>query len=112
MRVFIIDDSTIVAKIAVLEFEKAGHVALATTSPFGATNKAKKFDPDIILLDYNMPALSGDGLLPLLREQTDAVIVYHTGEDILVGNADGIIPKSEDVVALTVRFMAGRVNKP
>lgn len=101
MKVFIIDDSNTVVMSTTMAFTDAGHEVGSHRSPFGATSAARQFKPDVILLDVNMPGLNGASLLPILRKHTDAMIIYHTTEDLVPDDADGIIHKSPRVVELT-----------
>lgn len=51
---------------------------------FGVTNLVRELQPDLVLLDINMPALSGDNLAALLRANgsTSGVpIVFHSSND-------------------------------
>jgi CheY-like chemotaxis protein len=51
---------------------------------FGATNRVKELEPDLILLDINMPALSGDKLADILKPYCEArktAIVFHSSND-------------------------------
>ena len=68
LRVLIVDDDpeqlAMVARGLRLEsFE----VEVASES-LGVSNLARRFRPDVVLLDVNIPALSGDRLLSVLRE--------------------------------------------
>jgi CheY-like chemotaxis protein len=53
--------------------------------PFGATERIMTARPDVVLLDINMPALSGEMLLPLFkaREQTreTPVVLYSSNDE-------------------------------
>jgi CheY-like chemotaxis protein len=51
---------------------------------FGVTNLVRELKPDLVLLDINMPALSGDNLAALLldNDHTSRVpIVFHSSND-------------------------------
>jgi len=51
---------------------------------FGVTNLVRELKPDLVLLDINMPALSGDSLAALLlaNGNTSGVpIVFHSSND-------------------------------
>ncbi len=51
---------------------------------FGVTTLVRELQPDLVLLDINMPALSGDNLAALLRANgntTQVPIVFHSSND-------------------------------
>ncbi len=51
---------------------------------FGVTTRVREVRPDLVLLDVNMPALSGDSLTGLIKPQCDEMktpIVFHSSND-------------------------------
>lgn len=86
---------------------------------FGATNAVRAFQPDLILLDINMPALSGENLVSLLKpfcEEMETAIVFYSSNDeailrdlVRIHGVQGYICKG-DVVGLqsTVNEMLAR----
>jgi two-component system chemotaxis response regulator CheY len=63
----IVDDSRVVRKLARLMFEDLGFSAPEAEDGPQALEICKAAMPDIILLDWNMPLMSGIDLLPQLR---------------------------------------------
>jgi DNA-binding response OmpR family regulator len=74
----------------------------------------RKADPDVILLDLSFKALSGESFFRLGRERllrnTDAFVILFSGrpaselaELAEEFGADGVMPKSEDVLQLVAR---------
>ncbi len=50
----------------------------------GATNRVNSFQPDLVLLDVNMPGLSGDKLSEIIKPYCDACrtpILFHSSND-------------------------------
>ena len=50
--------------------EKAGYTVIQNHGWLGVTNNLKKHEPDLVLLDVNMPALTGDQLYDLIINHT------------------------------------------
>ncbi len=64
--------------------EEEGYEVIIHQYAFGATNLIKTLRPDLVLLDINMPALSGDRLSSLLlsNDKTRNVpIVFYSSND-------------------------------
>jgi CheY-like chemotaxis protein len=87
-RFLVIDDdaSHIHATRALLESE--GYEVMTHNSGFGSTNLVVKLQPDLVLLDVNMPGLSGEDLSKLLgaNPETSRVPVFFyssNDEDLL-----------------------------
>ena len=80
-RILVIDDDNnhLIAVKEILEME--GHDVYTHNKPFGSTSLAKTLEPDLILLDVNMPGLSGDALSKLLRSHSKAPIVFYSSND-------------------------------
>lgn len=66
-KILIIDDdiSHLAATRSLLEEE--GYAVYTHGETFGTTNLVRQIKPDLVLLDINMPALSGDQLAKLLK---------------------------------------------
>jgi CheY-like chemotaxis protein len=83
-RVLIIDDDQAHLETTRELLEDEGYAVDLQAGPFGATERIMVTRPDLVLLDVNMPALSGQTLLPILkgREQTkDTPVVLFSSND-------------------------------
>lgn len=80
-KILVIDDDKkhLIAVKEILEIE--GHDIYTHYQPFGSTQLAKILDPDLILLDINMPGLSGDTLSKVIRSHSKAPIVFYSSND-------------------------------
>ncbi|GAB5047226.1 response regulator [Thermodesulfovibrio sp. TK110] len=67
-KILIIDDREEDLRITKDLLEKVGYNVIENLGWLGSTNKIKNFKPDIVLLDINMPALSGENLYELLEK--------------------------------------------
>ncbi|MCA9718660.1 MAG: response regulator [Myxococcales bacterium] len=68
IRVMVVDDDPDQLDMVARVLKRRGFVVETANSPFGVTNKARAFDPHLILVDVNIPALSGDQLIGLIRK--------------------------------------------
>jgi CheY-like chemotaxis protein len=66
-RVLVIDDDEIARELLGSELEQAGFEVLSLPSPIGASRVIQAHDVNAVVLDVVMPAMSGDRLAALLR---------------------------------------------
>lgn len=57
--ILVVDDDLITAQIVVTTLTRAGHVVHTHDSGFGLAVAVHRFRPDVVVLDVNMPGLSG-----------------------------------------------------
>jgi DNA-binding NarL/FixJ family response regulator len=109
MRLFLCDDNADYRRLARRVLEKGGYTVIGEAdNGEEALAKAPATDPDVLLLDLNMPRMNGFAALPLLREalpQTQ-IIILTTGqapaerERALGAGAHGFIVKPDRIMAL------------
>jgi len=122
IRVFLIDDTAemrqLLEQILSLDFEVVGSAANgASALPLMA-----EADPDVVVLDYNMPGLDGLMTARLIKEERpdQAIILYtayldgdlerkaaRAGIALCVEKAEGILTLEDDI-----RRLAGRGHEP
>lgn len=83
-KILVIDDDKkhLITVKEILEGE--GHDVYMHDQPFGSTYLVKTLAPDLILLDINMPGLSGDALAKVIRSHSrtkDIPIVFYSSND-------------------------------
>ena len=83
-RILLIDDDIahLVSTRGLLEAE--GYVVFTHTQGFGTTNLVKQIRPDLVLLDVNMPGLSGENLAGVLKANSatrDTAIFFYSSND-------------------------------
>lgn len=67
IRVLVVDDDEEQLELLDRQLSSFGFQVKTWSSGLGVTNAAREFGPDVVLLDVNIPALSGDSLVRLLR---------------------------------------------
>lgn len=95
-KVLVIDDSLTVLRSVREVLEAAGYVVHTINSPFGSTPEIRKFEPDVVLLDVAMPALSGDRVVEILRN--NGILEQHSNTKILLFSS-----RSEDDLRLITK---------
>ncbi len=88
-RVLIVDDSELTNRIITMVLEEAGYTVRCITSPFEIRLAVKEMGPDVILVDYNMPALRGDRLIDINRRTGLGVpmILYSSAKEEILEEA-------------------------
>jgi len=108
MRVFLCDDNAGYRTLARIVLEPHHEVVGEAADGAEAIELAPATAPDVLLLDLNMPRVSGQEALPRLREilTRTKIIILTTGrpederERAMDAGADGFIVKPESVFAL------------
>jgi two-component system OmpR family response regulator len=107
--VLVVDDDPTWAELVTRVLRLRGMQVSTTQTSLGASNLVRRLQPDVVLLDVDLPALSGDALVGLLRRSAPARtrIVLHSAHDTgtlravaaRVG-ADGSLSKSTELDTL------------
>lgn len=115
-RVLIVDDDLLLAQHYGLVLEKAGLRAEILTDPAEIFAGLRKFHPDVILLDVNMPQCTGPELAQLIRLQDEWLgvpIIYLSAEtdserqlEVLIKAGDDFLTKPISDNALVVAIFA------
>lgn len=69
MKVLIVDDDPVVLEVTKAVLERLGHEVTTREQALGTTSAIMQQRPDIVLVDIEMPALSGDELVRVVRQQ-------------------------------------------
>lgn len=113
LRVLVVDDDA--AQLSLLErsLRLEGFEVTTATGAIGVSALVRRFQPDLVLLDVNIPALSGDRLLEVVRRhapsETKLVLFSACDEGHLRRlasevSADGYISKSTAGLELAERI--------
>jgi len=117
LHVLVVDDDLNMLSLVERLLRSAGLDVTTSSSSLGVSNLVRKVEPDVVVLDLNIPALSGDALLGLLRRHAPArtrfVLYSSCGEAELRlaaknAHADGYISKSSvsDIAAYLKKLVA------
>lgn len=82
LRVMVVDDDQEQLELIARQLRAQGFEVRVWDSGIGVTNEVRDFEPDVVLLDVNIPALSGDRLVSLLRQSnTKSRLVLFSSSD-------------------------------
>ncbi len=104
LRVLLVDDDELHLSMLERSLRLDGFVVETASVAIGVSNIVRRFVPDVVLLDVNIPALSGDRLLEIVRRyaptNTKLLLFSACDEDelsrrALAVSADGWISKSK-----------------
>jgi two-component system OmpR family response regulator len=123
-HVLIVDDTDIVRRALELAVRRMGHAAVSTSDAYEALELAERQPPDLALLDYRMPKMSGAALFQRLRRALGSrcpkvVFVSATSpEDVArevepIGRVAGYMKKPfalDDLTRLVDEALGGRAE--
>lgn len=113
-KIMIVDDSEITLELTRQALVGAGHEVVALQSPLGLTAALYRQRPDLLLIDVDMPALSGVKVTQLVkankRFEETRVILYSSrspeqlSADVKSCGADGFVQKSGNAADLVTEL--------
>jgi CheY-like chemotaxis protein len=84
-KILVVDDDPVHLSLAQELLESEGYEVSVHKAAFGATEKILREQPALVLLDVNMPALSGEGLVSVLRGRgllgATRVLLYSSNDE-------------------------------
>ncbi len=111
LTVLVVDDDELIQSSMQALLDLLGHTVITARSGLEAVAKLEaRFEPDLIILDMNMPGLGGGATLPLLRSLRPSVPVL-----LATGRTDqaalDLIAANTDVTLLAKPFSATELNQ-
>ena len=116
-KIAIIEDNAVINQMYRMKFEVEGFDVQVASNGQDGVNLVKKFRPDIVLLDLQMPGMNGDEVLAQIRGETwgkkiPVIILTNTGKEEAPRELDdlgieGYIVKAE----MTPKQVVGRVKE-
>jgi len=80
-QVLVIEDEEGIQELLEISFERAGYRVLTAADGVQAWQIFAKERPDLLVLDLNLPRLSGFRLLELVRSESDVPVLILTAYD-------------------------------
>ncbi|MCC5840250.1 MAG: response regulator [Opitutales bacterium] len=82
-RILVVDDDVVMIRLYEVQLRRSGYSAYYFQNSEEALGRAKGIDPDLAILDYNMPGLNGADLSHALRDllgKPQMPTIFVTGE--------------------------------
>ena len=112
-HILIVDDDALLRRSLAFNLERNGYHASTTASAEDAFNLVERQQPDLILLDINLPGIDGLDALKTFQQKLQAPIIFLTARrrelDEVLGlelGADDYITKPFDLDILLARIKA------
>ena len=80
-RVLLIEDEEGLLEILELNFRSAGYQVATAADGLTAWQRFEREEPDLLVLDLNLPQISGFRLLELVRSESDVPVLVLTAYD-------------------------------
>lgn len=97
-RILVIEDEEIVQKELKILLENAGYEVKALDSFEDIILQIEKEEPDLVLLDVNLPGCSGFEVCTQLRERTRVPVIFLTGRADAMDELTGILKGGDDYI--------------
>ncbi len=113
IRVLVVDDDANHLDLTARSLRSYGIEVTASSQPLGVSNIVRKIEPDVVLLDVNIPALPGDRLLSVARRHAPKgtqFVLYSACDESRLRRlaseveADGWISKSTEAPQLAKKI--------
>jgi len=87
--IMVVDDEQAIRTLLKRTLESEGYEVISSADGSSALAMMKKREPDLVILDINMPGLDGFQVLERIRQRSDVPVIMLTGigEVATLGNA-------------------------
>jgi DNA-binding response OmpR family regulator len=97
--ILVVDDNRFENALVQFALEKEGYEVVTIDNPLGAMQMIQKREPDLLLLDVNMPYLDGFQFLEKLRsEGYEIPLIFTTAQDALESKLHGFHIGADDYI--------------
>lgn len=98
MKVLVVDDDEKILKVLTAYLEKENYSVITAKDGLEAVDKARKLEPDIVLLDVMLPSLDGWEVCKEIRRTSSVPIIMLTARDAEADRIIGLELGADDYV--------------
>lgn len=99
MHIFVVEDEGTIRRELKVLLENAMYQVTAPDTFHNIVCQIKEEKPDLVLLDVNLPGISGFDICMQLREQTEIPIIFLTSRTDSMDELNGILKGGDDYIA-------------
>lgn len=99
MHIFIIEDEELIRRELKILLENALYQVTAPESFEDIVPRALAARPDLVLLDVNLPGISGFDVCTQLRRQAEVPVIFLTGRAAPMDELSGLLKGGDDYIA-------------
>lgn len=110
--ILVVDDDPGVLEVVRFALEKAGFAVAEASDGREAVDRARALSPRLVVLDVNMPELSGTDVCRILRAESDVPIVFLSSADDEIDRVLGLEMGGDDYITkpFSTRELVARVK--
>lgn len=97
-RIVIVEDDLDIMEVLSLYIENAGYSIYKATTIAQGQALIMKHEPDVIVLDVNLPDGNGFELAQIIRQQSNAILIFLTANDTLEHKLEGFDVGADDYI--------------
>lgn len=97
-KIVIIEDETIIRRELKVLLENALYEVSAFSEFDNIVERIREENPDLVLLDVNLPALSGFDVCTQIRERTDVPVIFLTSRTDSMDELTGMLKGGDDYI--------------
>ena len=95
-RILIAEDDSKQAELIRLYLEREGYSVVVTNDGRSALDETRARQPDLVVLDWMMPAMDGLDVTRVLRQESDVPIIILTAKDSVDDKVTGLDSGADD----------------
>ncbi|MCI8339062.1 MAG: response regulator transcription factor [Lachnospiraceae bacterium] len=98
MRIFVVEDEELIRRELKVLLENASYQVVLAESFEKVPEQVYAFQPDLVLLDVNLPGVSGFDICTRIREKQDVPIIFLTSRTDSMDELTGILRGGDDYI--------------
>jgi len=82
LKILVVDDDETMLQAIWMWLYSAGHEVVTRSTPFGTSQQILRMEPDVVMLDLDMPGLRGETLAEMIRgKQRATSVIFYSGKE-------------------------------